>query len=53
MTDLRELREETREKYNNAKNATEDGWERFKGEVSDAVDKMERGWDNFVADLKS
>jgi hypothetical protein len=52
MADLRRLREETREKYVSAKNATADGWDRFKNEMGQAMDKMEQSWDGFVADIR-
>lgn len=52
MADMRKLREETREKYVVAKNATADGWDRFKNDMSDATDRLERSWDRFVADIK-
>jgi thiamine biosynthesis lipoprotein ApbE len=52
MAELRQERAEIAQKYNNAKNATDSGWENFKDEVGQAVDKMESGWNRFVADLK-
>jgi hypothetical protein len=53
MDDLQKMRAETREKYNEMKNSTENGWEKFKDGMDTAADKLDRAWDNFKADLKS
>ncbi|MDZ4800927.1 MAG: hypothetical protein SGI92_22440 [Bryobacteraceae bacterium] len=53
MDDLRKMRTESREKYNEMKNSTENGWERFKDGLDSTADKLDRAWDNFKADMKS
>jgi len=53
MREMDQLKAQTREQYNQAKSATKEGWEDFKRGMDTAADKLERGWDSFVADLKS
>jgi transposase len=53
MVDLARLRADTREKYNEMKNATADGWERFKDSVDEGANKLDNAWDRFKADMKS
>jgi hypothetical protein len=53
MEDLRKLRADTRSKWDEMKNATADGWEKFKDGVDNSVDRLDRAWDRFKADMKS
>lgn len=53
MDDLKKVRSETREKYDEVKNAAENGWEKLKDGADTAADKLDRAWDNFKADMKS
>jgi hypothetical protein len=53
MSELERARAETREKYNELKNATAEGWNDLKQGVDDAADSLERSWNEFVADART
>ena len=53
MAELRQERAEIATKYNKAKNSADTNWENFKDEIGQAMDKMESGWNRFVADIKN
>ncbi|HYI97000.1 MAG TPA: hypothetical protein VEX68_25885 [Bryobacteraceae bacterium] len=52
MAELDEARRDTRSKWNELKNATDENWEQFKDSLDRAGEKLESGWNRFVADIK-
>jgi hypothetical protein len=53
MAELEELRKDTRQKWAQMRDATDNNWERFKDDLDRAGDKIESEWNRFVADLKN
>jgi hypothetical protein len=53
MAELENAKKETHQNWEQVKNATDDNWEKFKDTMDAAGDKLENGWNRFVADMRS
>jgi hypothetical protein len=53
MAELENLKKETKEKWSEFANATDNNWEQFKDSLDRAGDKLENSWNRFVADIKN
>ena len=53
MAELDQEKKDARAKWNDLKASTDDNWEKFKDGLDRAADKVENGWNKFVADMKS
>jgi hypothetical protein len=53
MAELDQEKSDARSKWNDLKASADDNWEKFKDGLDRAADKVESGWNKFVADLKS
>jgi TolA-binding protein len=53
MSELEQERKDARDKWSDLKASTDDNWEKFKDGLDRAADKVENGWNKFVADMKS
>lgn len=52
MVELEAAKQDAREKWAGLKASTDDNWEQFKDAMDRAGDRLENGWNRFVAELK-
>lgn len=53
VAELKTLREDVRRSYNEAKDATKDKWRDFQAGTDRAIEKLDRAWERFQADMRS
>jgi hypothetical protein len=53
VAELKTLREDVRRSLNEAKDATQDKWRDFQAGTDRAIEKLDRAWERFQADMRS
>ncbi len=53
VAELKTLREDARRSYGEAKEATKDKWRDFQAGTDRAIEKLDRAWERFQADMRS
>ena len=53
MSELGNLRQETKQQWNKLESATKEGWNDFKRGMDNTADKLDNAWERFKADMKS